>query len=72
MTILEPTPTTIELPESGYPLDDAQLAHGARSRRQHRSAWRPRGVSLGLLPGAVPRAPEERYGQADLRGECVP
>ena len=35
-------------------------------------AWRPRGVSLRLLPGTVTRAPEERHGQADLRGECVP
>jgi hypothetical protein len=35
-------------------------------------AWQPRGVSLRLLPGTVTRAPEERHGQADLRGECVP
>ena len=27
---------------------------------------------LPFLPGTVTRAPEERHGQADLRGECVP
>ncbi len=33
-------------------------AHGARSRRQRRSAWRPEASHLRLLPGAVSQAPE--------------
>jgi len=32
----------------------------------------PEASHLRLLPGAVSRASEERHGQADLRGECVP
>src|SRR5947207_6979588 len=31
-----------------------------------------RRLSVRLLRGTVTRAPEERHGQADLRGECVP
>jgi hypothetical protein len=51
----------------------APKAHGAPSRRQRRSGMATREAShLYLLTGTVTRANEERHGQADLRGECVP
>ena len=51
----------------------ASKAHGARSRRQRRSGMAtPEASHLHLLPGTVTRVTEERHGQADLRGECVP
>ena len=67
-------PSTIATLEHGtWSSSEASTTGAALDRRQRRSGMAtPEASHLRLLPGTVTRATEERHGQADLRGECVP
>ena len=66
IAVLKATRPHVELYRSK--LEERGLAASTIDRRLST----PGASHLRLLPGTVTRALEERHGQADLRGECVP